>query len=458
VLRLLDPPAAGGLTVSRQTRPALRVPLRDHPAVRLLPIVFFEAYLAGTVLLFAFGPWPFPVQDGTKLYAFLALAHLALLFGYLRGIRRPGRVYTGKVPVARLALISLIVTAVLFVPTVSFRTGSLLPNVAAGVSDAGAVYEESNLMRQTGLPLIEYIRFVVAVPLFLLLPLTVFYWNRLSRPLRVASLVCLLGIPMTFVAMGTNKAIADIAILLPWLLFASYLAGNLKTSVIRATIAVTISACLLGVFVVFFALTQVSRSGSGSRFGYFPHIRARADYTNPLLRGWSPEIQTGVLGLVTYLSQGYYGLYLSLDKPAGFSYGVGHSMFLYRQAARLPGMAWIADTPYPVRIEEDGWSTYGLFASIYPWLASDATFPGTLILIFVIGRCLAVTWSETLLGDNPFAVAMFAQFLIMVYYFPANNQCFQSGESFSAFWGTCVMWLLTRSRLREARASTTVAA
>jgi hypothetical protein len=430
----------------------VRQPLRRHLAVRLLPIVFFEAYLAGTVLLFAFGPWPFPVDNGTRLYTFLALAHLALLFGYLRGIRRPAGGYTSVVSIPRIAIISLIVTAVLFLPTVSFRTGSLLPNVAAGLTDAGAAFEESNLLRQTELPLIEYIRFVLAVPLSILLPLTVFYWSRLSRPLRVGAVFCLLSIPATFVAMGTNKAIADIVLVIPWLFLASYLAGNLRITFTRAMAAIAVSACLFVLFVLFFAATQMTRSGSGSRFGYFPHIRARADYNNPLLRGFSPEVQTGILGLATYLSQGYYGLYLSLDKPVVLSYGVGHSMFLFRQAARLPGMQWIADTPYPVRIEEDGWSAYGLFASIYPWLASDLTFPGTLLVVFLIGRCLALTWNDTLAGQNPFAVAMFTQFLIMVYYFPANNQCLQSGESFSAFWGTCALWLATRSPMPAAMA------
>jgi hypothetical protein len=427
-------------------RAAVRLPLREHVAVRMLPIVFFQGYLAVSVLLFAFGPWPYPVEDGTKLYAFLVLAHLALLVGYTRGVRRPVRSYTGSYGIPRLALVSAIVTAVLFLPTVYFRTGSLLPNVSAGLSDAGAAFSDSNLIRQSQLPLIEYIRFVVAVPLSLLLPLTAFYWNRMTRPLRVACATCLLGIPALFVAMGTNKAIADIVLILPWLLLASYLAGNIKASFTRATAALAITGCLFALFVTFFALTQMSRSGSGARFGYFPHIRARADYNNVLLRGLPPEVQTGVLGLTTYLSQGYYALYLSLDRPATFSYGVGHSMFLFRQAARLPGLNWISETPYPVQIEDDGWSAYGLFSSIYPWLASDLTFPGTLLIVVLIGQCLAVTWREALVGDNPFAVAMFVQFLIMLYYFPANNQCLQSGESFAAFWGTCIMWLSTRAR------------
>jgi hypothetical protein len=71
----------------------------------------------------------------------------------------------------------------------------------------------------------------------------------------------------------------------------------------------------------------------------------------------------------------------------------------------------------------------------------------------VIGRLLAATWLDTLEGSNPFAVALFSQTMIMVFYFPANNQIFQVGESFAAFVGTLMLWLVTRQRRPMSRAS-----
>src|SRR5947209_16926019 len=51
-------------------------------AVRLFPIIFFIGYLTFTVILFAVGPWDWPILNGAKLYIFLVLAHLALFLGY----------------------------------------------------------------------------------------------------------------------------------------------------------------------------------------------------------------------------------------------------------------------------------------------------------------------------------------------------------------------------------------
>src|ERR1700694_4352660 len=64
--------------------------------VRFLPIFFFLRYLNFTVFLFAYGPWPWPVVDGNKLYFFLALAHLALFLGYTSGVGHRPRGYAIK--------------------------------------------------------------------------------------------------------------------------------------------------------------------------------------------------------------------------------------------------------------------------------------------------------------------------------------------------------------------------
>src|SRR6267143_4744057 len=129
-----------------------------------------------------------------------------------------------------------------------------------------------------------------------------------------------------------------------------------------------------------------------------------------------------------YVTHGYYGLYLSLDKPFVPMFGVGNSLFLTQQVVRITGNEQIGRSSYPKRIEEDGWDALGLWSSIYPWIASDVSFPGTIVLVFLIGRLFALAWLDTLCGGNPFAVVMFSMFAIMLFYFPANNQMLQTGE------------------------------
>jgi hypothetical protein len=126
-------------------------------------------------------------------------------------------------------------------------------------------------------------------------------------------------------------------------------------------------------------------------------------------------------------------------------FGVGNSLFLTQQAVRITGNQEIAARSYPSRIQADGWDALGRWSSIYPWIASDVSFPGTIVVVFLIGRYLAIAWFDALSSRSPFAFAMVAQFAIMLFYFPANNQTSQFGEGFTAFWGILIAWLLTRN-------------
>jgi hypothetical protein len=412
--------------------------------VRVFPILFFFGYLNFTVLLFAIGPWDYPVESAFRLYLFLALAHLALLLGYLSAAFRNPAGYSGKWTLSRLIKISVVLNLLLLLPTSRFRTGRFIPDIIGGITDPGGAYAQSLMLREEGEPLIEYVRIFLGPFLYMALPLTVFYWKGLSSKMRIAGLAGILGTVVLFIAMGTNKAIADTVLLVPCLLFAAYCAGRIQLShkQILGTVVCSLLALLL--FLAYFGLATSSREGSVVGAGYFVATHTHADEDNFLVRNLPPAAATALVGLDLYLTSGYYAVSLSLQEPFVPMFGVGNSVFLYRQAARITGNSGIEELPYPVRIEEYGWDAQRLWSSIYPWIASDVSFPGTIIVVFLIGRLFALSWLDTLRGDNPFAVVMFSILVIMLFYFPANNQILQSGEGFTAFWATLFIWWRSR--------------
>jgi hypothetical protein len=419
--------------------------------VRLFPILFFFGYLNFTVLLFVLGPWEYPVESAFRLYLFLALAHIALLSGYLSIPFRDRAGYSGKWTLCRLIKISVVLNLLLLLPTSRFRTGRFIPDIIGGITDPGGAYAQSQTLREGGEPIIEYVRIFLGPFLYMALPLTVFYWNQLSRKLRIAGIMSILGTIVLFIAMGTNKAIADTVFLVPCLVFASYCAGKVVLS--RKKVLIIVAASLLSflLFLAYFGFAVSSREGSPVTEGFFLSAHTRVDEDNFLIRNLPPAPAAVLIGLDIYLTQGYYALSLSLQEPFVPMYGVGNSMFLYRQAARITGNAGISERPYPVRIEKYGWDAEGLWSSIYPWIASDVSFPGTILVVFLIGRMFAQSWLDTLRGDNPLGVVMFSMFVIMLLYFPANNQMLQSGEGLIAFWGILILWRRSRGHVLATR-------
>jgi hypothetical protein len=61
-----------------------------------------------------------------------------------------------------------------------------------------------------------------------------------------------------------------------------------------------------------------------------------------------------------------------------------------------------------------------------------------------IGYLFALAWLDTLRGRNPFAVVMFANFVLMLLMLPGANERLQDGEGVTAFWVTFILWLATR--------------
>jgi hypothetical protein len=418
---------------------------RIRTSVRLLPIIFFLLYLTFSVWLFAFGPWTWPVDHPVKLYLFLLCAHAALLLGYLSAAFNKPRGYCGRWSLKTLVVTSLAISLLLLLPTSAFRTGSVIPNIVEGINNPGESYFATNVARGQGGGPTEYARIVFGPLLALLLPLTVFYWRRLPGVVRLLALVNIIGFLAIYVALGTNKAIADVVILTPCLVVASACAGNIKLSKRRGAILTILSVLAASLFFLFFSNTLLGRLKTSDSVAYVANIGLRADPDNILLRGTPQNVRIGILGLTSYVTQGYYGLALALDEPFVPMFGVGNSMFLYFNAAKISGNSRIPNLPYPVRVEQShSWDAYINWSSIYPWLASDVSFPGTIVVIFLIGRLFAMSWLDSLRGENPFAIAMLAQFIIMIFYFPANNQVAQTGEALAGFCGVMALWLVTR--------------
>ena len=138
----------------------------------LTPIVVIQVYLWFTVAVFAWGPWNWHCEHPWKIFSFLTLAHLALLLGYMRGLRHTIDRYEGRFKSKELINIGIWVSVLIFVPTNLFRTGTILPQVAQGILNPGAAYDASMYLR-TGVgraPVAEYIRLFLGPLLALPVP------------------------------------------------------------------------------------------------------------------------------------------------------------------------------------------------------------------------------------------------------------------------------------------------
>ena len=314
------------------------------------PLAVIQAYLLITVLLFSGSAWSYPVHRPVLFYGYLVAVQLALFLGYRWTVSRPALGYRGWPSITTLARAAIGINLILLVPTALFRTGGALDLVAA-LTDPGAAYTQSLDARAGMNPVIEYIRITTGPLLACLYPITVLYWSRLSPLARALAVLALLGTVLTFIAMGTNKAIADTAVLFPWLLAAAHFSRQLTLTRRSALSIATVALLGLVGATAFFGRTMAMRTGSVAAFGYFGLAGLRANDQALHVRHLPSDVRIAVVGLDFYLTHGYYALSMSLEEPFVPCWGVGNSYFLVRNAARILRDESIASCPYPVRSE-----------------------------------------------------------------------------------------------------------
>lgn len=422
---------------------------------RLMPLIVIQAYLGITVYLYAAGPWQWPMRQPERFYGFVIALQLAFGIGYLAVAHRAPRACSSTKPVQTWAWTFAFANLFLLPLTSYARTGRWVPDIMGGLRDPGKAYEEAQLFAMGGTNAAGYARIFASPLMMALVPILVFYWRRLDSRVRTFGLMAVAGNVVMMIAAGQRRDIADTLVMLPFLAVAAHWAG---ITVMKRTTQISLSIAAVGAmvaFLSFFAHSHLSRVGSSAAQGFNPATLAAPDVDNKLVQAVPEELRPASLGFLNYITTGYYGLSLALDREYKPMYGFGHSMFLTRNAMKILPIPSYESRSLPVQISnKDGFRYPVLWCTAYPYFMNDLGDIGTIVLMALFGALFALTWIDSLGGKNVFAVAMFGLMTILLFYLPATNRMLQDGEGVMAFYGWLVLWLANRQRVAKPVAAT----
>ena len=414
---------------------------------RLAPIVIVQAYLWFTLALFAFSPWNWPLRDPGKLYGFVIGSHLALLAGYLCFAHRVPQSSPQSEHPTKLIKMAIWATLLMLPLTSYARTGKWIPNIVGSLTNPGQAYAEAHLFAAHSTNAGAYLRIIASPLLMVTFPLAVFYWSKLDRWTKWAVIVCGLGTVFISLSTGQRRDIADLLVSLPLILVASHWANvtRVKPKTRRRLVLGLLLA--MAAFMAYFAYSHVSRVGAETAaYAVNPATQQHPNRNHPVLEMLPEEGHAGFLAFANYLTTGYYGLSLSLDRDHQSMYGFGHSMFLTRNYERFANDESFGQRSLPVVIsEKDGFKYPVYWCTAYPYFLNDLGPWGTIALMFGFGSLLALTWVDMLGGRSPHSIAMFWLMAILIFYLPATNRMLQDGEGVVAFY----VWLFVYLRGRK---------
>jgi hypothetical protein len=266
-----------------------------------------------------------------------------------------------------------------------------------------------------------------------------YYFRYLNKRYKIMLiLVVVISMAYHLIFVGNQKAIGDLLIFISSALFVKYAQSGKR---IRFKVILFVLFGVLCSFLLFSYVIQNRMSLWNVEY-YSIGNKAFLDVNHWMLALFSSNIKLGAGTFLYYLSSGYYGLSLTLELPFVWSYGFGSSFELRHLFNRLLPLTDEFIGSYPVRMEaQTGWGAYSNWHTIFPWLASDFTFWGAIIVVCIFIAIYAVSWNRILRNGHWINLLMFANLNIMLLYVPANNQLFQTRASLLVTLIITLLWI-----------------
>lgn len=424
-------------------------PHATKPAGVYTPLKIALSYLGGTYLLFLLIGRAAEAPDRTLLTLFIGATLTSFAVGYsLQAQRLTGPLTATKPPPTGRPPKKLISVAAAY-----YLLLGLTYLQVAGISDASALIEAftnpgaayyARLHRETQRSAAMQVLTLLGVLYPLLVPLAVTHWAKLTLAPRL-TIVAGIGTYMAYyAAIGTMKGFGDILIF--W--GASYLVttraarvGTIATRPDRRRQILTM--VVFTAFLSYMAFNMHDRLQHRDQVGMFP--------PNPIVAAAvGNDLASGLAATAHYPTHGYLGLAYNLQTPFVWTNGVGGSPAVGSYYRQYTGGDDQVRRRYTARTEMlSGWPDGMYWATVYPWLASDLTYPGAVLFMGVVGWFMARFWLEAVWRRRTLSMVLFCQLALLVAFVPANNQIGQNRLSLIAF--LSVAALSVADRLRPAR-------
>lgn len=411
------------------------------------PLYVSIGYIATTIVLHYFGPWTYRDEQPIPALLFMGAALALFAAGYFSETPKRAVFVDWSArernfrKFYRLAKLGLFVQLALILAEFwnAIGDGSI---TFSWDLNLGKIYREALLVARedTRVSLVRQIRVMFSPLFYLSSAYLLFCFPSLGKRIKIVLvstlvLICLFGI----FTKGAQKDFGDLFILFISSFF-------LRCFGDRRKFAQFIKSALvfLSVAVALFFAAQISRMAEYDALDFSGTYYFSLDKDGLLFSLFGDRIGLGVALLVHYLTAGYYGLSLCLQLPFEWTHGVGSSFALSSYAQQYLGFRDMLEASYPYRMENVfGYPAKSYWHTVFPWLASDLSFLGAALLMYLVGKALARSMLESVRDGAPLAITMFYFMVTFVIFIPANNQLMQERYMTVGFLVICICWVVT---------------
>ena len=399
-----------------------------------------------TVAIFVWGPYTYKVINPFIFYAYLAAINIALFLGYFWGQTFPGRGSRVKIDYYRFVKTTIILSLVYFFIKIILTSGGDLSNLIQTFKGANKSYDISRLRRPNIFSYLDIFFFPVMI---IAITNTLFLFNRLGNWFRFSIYLIILLIIGYSLGSATRSGIVQISLLS----FAALTLGIYKKNIIlkyrhKILIAFSIASFIIG-FLIYFSFLIKTRDVLGYVVSENPLTKELPKENYYLFKITPAKTHQLINRISFYTSHSYFRLNRALNLPSkGLGLGLSNSFFVMDNIQELTGSTKLKEISYAMRLDKEFGCAFGEYwSTFYTWIASDFTFPGTIIVVFFIGFVFSLTLKDSLFELNPLAVTAFCTLFYFIFHFAFNNPL-QDGQGITTYLFIPFSWLILRKTRR----------
>jgi hypothetical protein len=406
-----------------------------------IPIIILFIWLGLTLFLFFFGPYDYKLKNAPYFITYLISVHLALYFGYKKGLKAEGKKMLSNFSYIKLTKWCIIITLFYTIANLIYTSGGSISQLGSALSDPAKAYEYSHDV--TNISIFNYLAIFFAPITTIAVTCGIFYWKQISIKFRIILSLYVVFVIISSITAGIRSAMIWIILYVGSALLLSILHKKFK---INFRYKILLSFSVIAFLFLFFSYTANLTKNRGGFTLVNPLTQEKPNENNILFKIFSPNSELTVSIVSFYLSHPYYRLNQAMDLPLnGIGFGLSNSYFLMTNIERITGWNGLEDFSYGLRLDKKtAHGNFGVYwSTFYTWIASDFTFPGTILVIYFIGYLFALSFKDTFISNNPFAIATFCNLFFTIYSFPTTNPL-QDGNGITSILGLMIIWHLTR--------------
>jgi oligosaccharide repeat unit polymerase len=407
-----------------------------------LPILLLLSWLGFTIFVFLFGPWQYQLNQLFTFYLYLFIINIALLLGYIFGQNEESKGSYIKINYLKFVEISIIISLIYSIVKLILSKGGDVGNIWSTFINSADTYLNSYVRKAY---FFSYLDIIFTPILVIAITNSIFYFKKLSKLYRFGVLFLILISIAYSIGSATRAGIIQLFIILISALMLGIYNKNFVFKLYHKVLVVFLAIIVFVGFIIYSNYLINTRYQENSTVNPLTHELPKKDYY--LYKIIPNNLHPLINSTSFYISHSYYRLNRALDLPLlGIGFGMSNSYFIMDNIEQYTGWSGLKKISYGMRLDQADGTKYGNFwSTFYTWIASDFTFPGTIIVVLFIGYLLALALRDSLTNLNPLAVTSFCTLFFLIFSFAFNNPL-QDGPGITTNFVIPLLWLITRKK------------